>query len=867
MSYVQVSETFCGGCIEGITPTPTETPSQTPTQTPTSTETPTPTSTETPTPTASETPPITPSATPTETPTSTSTETPTQTPTQTQTPTSTPASTPGYIVEFQDCTNASNIFRFVNVGTTLALGVVYLISGSDDFVGCATVVASTSTGSIYDGTGVTFTATVGCGDPACPRASTRAALLRKCSDSSVSYFSVEEDTAFPGAGYYYNGECYEFVEFSGPGGPDVGSPDFVGCAACNPTPTPTPTQTVTASPTPTVSSTPNACAYSVFCLNTTFPSLSGYSGNFYSAGTYNSRIYYSGDGTTTGYIYWNTTSQGYWCLSDSLGGTCYLQGSSPCYSPCPDLAYDVWTNGLCPTPTPTGINCAPFNFLAYFDCDWEPLPTPTPSIPCDDLDFTYYTFDLTPTPTPTNNCGNNAVSFSLSAYTPAVTPTVTLTPTITLTRTVPVDGAVTFEILDETFVCSSAKVLIDCSTGEEIYTSDALVLGETPIVVGVTILAIADGVYRCLYYDRDDDNVSSNTNIDSIISITTCSTCSTVPTPTPSTTTTPTPTTTPSQSTPTPTQTQTQTPSQTSTVGTTPPVTPTQTATPTASNTPTPSITASPSATPNYVYVYQSCYVISQGSPYVTQIVQTQKVSGINVEGTIFKDNTGVCWSYVGRFETSYIAPPTVIPITWTGNYFGSINSSTTYPDCEQCSTITNPGCVTIYFNATRCDNGDSVVVSACDLGESPLLTLTPFVGQTHGIINPSGDDFCVTLNSLTTAQPQTYQIGTAAYTNYTCPTCPIYKTYYANACDGSVQNILIYASSTSTTLNVGQAVTLDTSSVCYTIVSYEGIVIEQNVVQGITPQIQTSYLDCPECINSQLGGGFGGLGGGGNLS
>ena len=49
-------------------------------------------------------------------------------------------------------------------------------------------------------------------------------------------------------------------------------------------------------------------------------------------------------------------------------------------------------------------------------------------------------------------------------------------------------------------------------------------------------------------------------------------------------------------------------------MGTTPPVTPTQTATPTASNTPTPSITASPSATPNYVYVYQSCYVISQGS-------------------------------------------------------------------------------------------------------------------------------------------------------------------------------------------------------------------------------------------------------------
>jgi hypothetical protein len=134
-------------------------------------------------------------------------------------------------------------------------------------------------------------------------------------------------------------------------------------------------------------------------------------------------------------------------------------------------------------------------------------------------------------------------------------------------------------------------------------------------------------------------------------------------------------------------------------------------------------------------------------------------------------------------------------------------------------------------------------------------------------VINPSGDDFCVTLTSVTTAQPQAYVIGTAAYTSYTCLTCPIYKVYYANACDGSVQNILIYASSTSTTLNVGQAVTIDTSSICYTIVSYEGVLIEQNVIQGITPQIQTNYVDCPECINSQIGSGFGGFGGGGNLS
>ena len=74
LTVTQVSETFCGGCIEGITPTPTRTP----TQTPTTTQTPTPTSTFGTTPTNTGTPTQTPSQTSTSvTPTPTATPTPT----------------------------------------------------------------------------------------------------------------------------------------------------------------------------------------------------------------------------------------------------------------------------------------------------------------------------------------------------------------------------------------------------------------------------------------------------------------------------------------------------------------------------------------------------------------------------------------------------------------------------------------------------------------------------------------------------------------------------------------------------------------------------------------------------------------------
>ena len=699
-------------CCPTPTPTPTETPTstptETPTQTPTNTATPTETPTQTPTNTATNT--ATPTETPTQTPTqtqtntatntvtptqtqtntATNTATPTQTPTNTSTPTQTPTQTQtsGYIVQFQDCTNSTNLFRFFSIPMTLVVGSVYYISGGTEFTGCATVVSSTGLGPIYDGTGYSFQQTSsGCADALCPTVSNVAALLYKCSNGSVFYGNVSEDTAFVGATYLYNGECYSFVEFSGPGGPDLGDPDYDDCSFCVPTPTPTSTPQPTPTQTPTVSASPSACAFTDFCFYTTLPSFSGYNGNYESAGTYNSRIYYSGDGITSAVIYYTGD---YWCLASGAtpGGTCLLRGSYPCYSQCPDISANDFEGGICPTPTPTGVDCSIFNFNAYFDCDWEPLPTPTPSVACDDVNFIIDSIGVTPTPTPSGNfCSGVGIDFSLSGFT-STTPTVTLTPSVTLTRTVSIGGSVTFEMLDETFSCVSAKVLTDCGSGEEFYTTDSLSFLGTPVLIGMTMFVQVNGVNRCVIYSRDDQNLSSNSTLGAIVQIySSCEYCSTIPTPTPTTTSTPTNTPTSTAGiTPSVTRTQTPTPSITSTVGTTPPPTPTQTRTPTATNTPTPSITASPSATPNFLYVYESCNRIGGGRGTITQVIQTQPVSFTIAVNETFKDNDANCWYYVGRFNTSYIAPPKVTPINYGGNYFTGV-PSITYSNCETCAT------------------------------------------------------------------------------------------------------------------------------------------------------------------------------------
>jgi hypothetical protein len=297
-------------------------------------------------------------------------------------------------------------------------------------------------------------------------------------DGTILYAIVQQDTAFVGAVYIYNSECFEFIEFSGPGGPSLGTPDFGDCSFCSVTPTPTDTPNATPTNTPTPSTTPAACPNSTYCLSTILPSISGYSGNYTSGGTYNSRVYYTGDTTPIAYIYHTGTV---WCLSDSLGGTCFLEGNNPCYSECPDISANLFTVGPCPTPTPSAINCNTLDFTAYFDCDFVPFVTPTPSIPCDLVDMSVTAFPLTPTPTPSSNACVVGLDFTMTSYTPpspSPTPTVSLTPS----KTVPVAGQLTYTFFEESFSCVTTKVLVDCNTNFEFYTSDTLEFNGDPIV-------------------------------------------------------------------------------------------------------------------------------------------------------------------------------------------------------------------------------------------------------------------------------------------------------------------------------------------------------------------------------------------------
>ena len=674
----------------GSTPTATETPTETPTQTPSQTPT------ETPTQTLSSTPPATPSQTPSQTETQTPTQTPTHTPPTSATPTPTPTPSPTDInlAQFQDCSDGGNIFRFGGVGTPGTIGEVYYITGGTEFLGCATIIPYTGLGPLFDSTSVTFTNITGCTDTLCPRTSVKAAELSRCSDELIGYFLVDADTAYDNAVYIYNDECWEFEEFSGPGGPYVGSPVWDDCraAACLPSPTPTVTTTTTPTNTPTVSVTPSSCNVSDLCFYTYLPSLSGLSGNYTLTGTYNSHNYWVGDGVTTGYIYYTGS---YWCLSTSLGGSCLMKGAEPCYSPCPDISQNDFDSGICPTPTPTPSACT-IDFQAYFDCDYVPPITPSPTIDCADVDFLFNYYAVTPTPTPTGiNCLGKAVDFTLSGYNSNlfVTPTPTETP---LVPDLDITGNVTFRLMENKFDCPTTKILNECGTQNYFYVAGDIYYTGGTIVLGVVFYGIVNGDYKCLKYIGDSQVISPNSVVSFVQQIhNSCDNCLYLPTqtPTPTQTNTPTNTSTPTASI-TPSQTQTSTPTPTTSPTPngsstpTPTKTPTQTPSTTATNTPTPSITATNTATvtpsPNYVYVYRTC-LEATGSGLFTEVIQDVPMGLVIATDESFKDNDGVCWFFKGLFNTNYIVPPNTISINYTGNYFASILPTIVYPTCESC--------------------------------------------------------------------------------------------------------------------------------------------------------------------------------------
>jgi hypothetical protein len=159
----------------------------------------------------------------------------------------------------------------------------------------------------------------------------------------------------------------------------------------------------------------------------------------------------------------------------------------------------------------------------------------------------------------------------------------------------------------------------------------------------------------CVTYIGDNNNISSNCNIDEVVEIlSNCADCKIYP-PTP---------------------------------------------TPTSSLTPTPTLTMTPTPTNlQVVYVYESCTPINATQTKNTQIIQTVKITtttsdllqnGLTAFGnSIFKDSQNRCWKYMGQKQINYIPPANVLPINYTGNYFGAtFIASSIFTTCANCNFV-----------------------------------------------------------------------------------------------------------------------------------------------------------------------------------
>jgi hypothetical protein len=530
-----------------ITPTNTETPtgtpsvSQTPTETstPTNTETPTVTPTVTVTPTNTETPTVTPTVTVTptntETPTvtPTNTQTPTVTPTNTQTPTVTPSITPTdyafNIYTFKDCCDETNIFRFNTISSTLIVGQTFYIT-STGFTGCAEVIPYEPIGENYSGVGVVFTEQSSCDDgfcPTCPTPTpTPSGPVVDC--TCLEYLLYNSNSIDV---YVDHIDCYgQFREFLVVADTTVSlcacensviAPEGVyitligECPAPSATVQPTPTQTPTPSLTPSAGW--NLCPISEYCLLTYFPTTELYDGTYYSAGTENERIFYTGD---TGVIYYTGT---YWCLSATQFGDCILHGKIPSSSICPDLCDEVFSSGTCVTTTSTTNPCNIFDFDAYFYCDVS--TTTTTTIPCSatsiDVSFSSYTT----TTTTANPCIGVGGSISFSSYTTTTTTTGTTT-TTTAPRNLPVSGDVTFTLVETIFICPGQTYQFqECNTNNMYYLEPSNIFVDVDLITNYAYNMTINGTQSCYTYIGVSD-ISPNATCSVVDSwYDNCSTC------------------------------------------------------------------------------------------------------------------------------------------------------------------------------------------------------------------------------------------------------------------------------------------------------------------------------------------------------
>jgi hypothetical protein len=239
-------------------------------------------------------------------------------------------------------------------------------------------------------------------------------------------------------------------------------------------------------------------------------------------------------------------------------------------------------------------------------------------------------------------------------------------------RDIEIGGQITYRFFEETFTCVTTKVLQDCITGEEYYTSSELIFDGVPILTGVTFAASVAGQVICVTYVRNDDTFSPNFVVDEVTDIFgNCTLCSLSITPTPTVT---------SSNTPTPT------------------ITPTRT--------PTPS--PSPNATQMY-YIFQSCSLNPEGFPQQT-IVQTLPTSWIITPGQTF-NYQNICWNFVGVFNSQIPTGPTILT-NYSGNFFSSLSSPLIYGNCDAClgggGTPTQVGCVTYDENIFQTNLPDS---------------------------------------------------------------------------------------------------------------------------------------------------------------
>lgn len=281
------------------------------------------------------------------------------------------------------------------------------------------------------------------------------------------------------------------------------------------------------------------CSTIDYCVsNTGYPA---YDDVYTNTGVYNLKTYYQG--ITNGY-YIFFSNDGYWCLSDTLGGTCFLSGKYPCGDICPDLMSTYLSDSICPTPTPTPtVGCGVFNFEAVFVAGVTPTPSITPTLT--------RTPTNTPTPSHTNYCPLIYVDASVVYTSPTPTPTPTSTPGLSVTKSkAPViqcnfSGDVTFVTVDTIISCPVSKQFQDCSNGFMYYTTNVITNPSGGDVTQFMIFeASVDGQSKCITYLGTNSNVIGSNNITlrtgpiGYSNLGGCSLCTVSVTPTP----TPTPT-------------------------------------------------------------------------------------------------------------------------------------------------------------------------------------------------------------------------------------------------------------------------------------------------------------------------------------